>query len=109
MHLATYTVCDSKTTLDEIGARQDYVETKHDIINHMDGVVSREDILNVAYASPAAVLLHKRTDWIDLFDQEAILVDPEGTWEARGKCFLEQTHFCTYLLLPDRFSNALSN
>ena len=89
VHLAICATYDSKTTLDEIGTRQEYVETKHDITNHMDGVVSREDILNVAYASPAAVLLHKRTDWIDLFDPEAILVDPEGAWEARGKWLIE--------------------
>ena len=47
-------------------------------------LVPRETLLQLAYASPEMVLEHKKENWIELFDPQAILVDPEGSWEAKG-------------------------
>ena len=47
-------------------------------------LVPREKILQLAYASPEMVFEHRKEDWIELFDPQAILVDPEGSWEAKG-------------------------
>ena len=47
-------------------------------------LVPREKLLQLAYASPEMVLEHKKENWIELFDPQAILVDPEGSWEAKG-------------------------
>ena len=47
-------------------------------------LVPREKLLQLAYASPEMVLEHKKGSWIELFHPQAILVDPEGSWEAKG-------------------------
>ena len=47
-------------------------------------LVPREKLLQLAYASPEMVLEHEKEKWIELFHPKAILVDPEGSWEAKG-------------------------
>ena len=47
-------------------------------------LIPREDILNHALASAEMALKHDKEDWIHLFDKNAVLDDPSGSYEFKG-------------------------
>ena len=47
-------------------------------------LIPREDILNHALASAEMALKHDKEDWIHLFDKNAVLDDPTGSYEFKG-------------------------
>jgi len=48
-------------------------------------LVPRKDLLELAYSSPAQVLAKDKEQWLNLFSEDVVLVDPEGSWEAVGR------------------------
>jgi len=48
-------------------------------------LVPRSDLLELAYSSPAQVLAKDKEQWLNLFHEDVILVDPEGSWAAVGR------------------------
>ena len=47
-------------------------------------LIPREDILNHALASAEMALKHDKENWIPLFDENAVLDDPTGSYEFKG-------------------------
>ena len=47
-------------------------------------LIPREDILNHALASAEMALKHDKEDWIHIFDKNAVLDDPNGSYEFKG-------------------------
>ena len=47
-------------------------------------LIPRQDILNHALASAEMALQHDKENWIPLFDENAVLDDPTGSYEFKG-------------------------
>ena len=50
----------------------------------INDLIPREDILNHALASAEMALKHDKENWIPLFDENAVLDDPTGSYEFKG-------------------------
>ena len=47
-------------------------------------LIPREEILKHALASAEMALKHDKENWIPLFDENAVLDDPTGSYEFKG-------------------------
>ena len=71
----------TRTDCETIGTRKINVTQ----VSFADGeLIPREEILNHALASADMALKHVKENWIPLFDENALLDDPTGSYEFKG-------------------------
>ena len=62
-------------------------------------MIPREDILNHALASAEMALKHDKENWIPLFDENALLDDPTGSYEFKGLIWESRCWLISYIIL----------
>ena len=60
----------------------DIIESQ--VLISSNDLIPRQDILNHALASAEMALKHDKENWIPLFDENAVLDDPTGSYEFKG-------------------------
>ena len=68
-------------------------------------LIPRQDILNHALASAEMALQHDKENWIPLFDENAVLDDPTGSYEFKG--FISVSCFWLIIFSKNNIVNIL--